>query len=528
MMDLHPSLGLMNKPVEWNAFMDDYTKCKWFDPPEGRVVEYGFGGTYDWSWECGPECWYPHPHSFNISLCREDGNKSTRYITKLGPFNATGGADWHAIILDDAVRLPPAAREKLFLDKLFLNQLVSFPVDASGQPVSFPPVHNHHSSMLESTSKYPHFTLLNHQDNTCDDEVGGMRCLMVSLPEGTAMVADPVINYDGLMQDVRPAGSKKMFFSIVVGVRAMKELPHRSVKLWRVDPYPGVTNGAKRTPFGTFPIPPDTPSVTWFSTVVPFSGKVLARWHHSHTTHGHVETWYTDAVPAVIGLDDNGRRVRTTASAMHIAEELHTDWIIGGTGFVAPLHWPSAGRDDEQLKIAIANAPWTKKKSSTIWVDLDAVKADLAKRIQERGYSVRCKATYPADISLKTGDRQMYFFCNDAADTVVEGQVITVFAFWDGYAVTDFWYWQHHHYQAIIEIEGVHDYDVHSTAVYETVRNDSLLVGDEFIAEYSNQESDGPGNASILWLSKPVLLLVAAVSIIAAIGRHPGPGVLCV
>jgi len=429
----YDGIGLQNDPAHWMGFLQDVKQCHWHTEQAHQMA----GNTH--RWQDGPKPLDPNKLTmkpFQASFCTYTADEYTWKITRLGPFNSSGGIDWHGIHFHDLF-------QSSMYRQLYIDQMLSFPIDLDMHPISYPPLHNHHSQVRETGELHPHYILLNHQDSTCDISLGGMLCNMVTFPNGTSLVSRSSIDIDALFQDVRPAHAQMMNFSLLVAIRIRNEPPIRSVVLWRVDPHPTITDAAQRGAFLTFSIPAGVASVTWSSSVVPVSGRVLLMWHHSHTARGHVESWYMDADPVSLGLRSSCGIQSVPGGRVHAnAQENLTRYIVGGTGSALTC-------DDLH----------------TTDYCMETFKSAVEAKIRGNGSLVRCKAYRTNATTVETGDRQMRWLCSEDATMFASGQVITVLMFWDGRGLSAP-IWQHHHYQAYVQVEGVHAFYADTTAIY--------------------------------------------------------------
>lgn len=342
-------------------------------------------------------------------------------VVHIGPLNSTGGSDWHELTLGSAFRLS---------QQVFINQLVSVPIDPMFNVLSYPPIHNHHSRMSCAQGEL----LINHQDNSCNGHSGGVYCTMMAFQHDTAINIYPHdISLSVLLQDVREPNSQTMSTSVLAMIKYGTQSPRRSVLLWRVNANPSWYNAGDVGLFGTFAIPTNMPSVSWSSAALPVSGTMIKIWHHSHSLRGHVETWYVDASGDFLGMP-----------SCHVADvtQLYSFPAIRikpSSGFVVPLGWRAGA---------------TSKASQS---DVARFKNNILKTMQDNALTLRC-FSHRTNENIGLGDRQFQWNCSQQAYRLIEGQFITAIMFWDTSSLTSA-VWQHHHYQAFVEIDGNIEFD---------------------------------------------------------------------
>merc|ERR1711939_549215 len=135
-------------------------------------------------------------------------SSSSWRIARVGPFNSTGGFDWHRTRLDDPFHL--SGEDPLSVTAMFLS-----PVNEAGELLGNPPIHIHHADLAPATtSAAANFSRLGewHGDSQCDTGGGGVACYLRALPAGYGYpLRDGLpLHLDADFNDARPAGSPGM------------------------------------------------------------------------------------------------------------------------------------------------------------------------------------------------------------------------------------------------------------------------------------------------------------------------------
>lgn len=320
-------------------------------------------------------------------------------IDRVGPFNSTGGFDWHSIIVRDILGL----RSVLWQNSGFiaLKAMATCIVNEQGTVIGYPPMHNHHTqTVLEfAGSSYENAIQLQHQDSNCYPLLGGDHCALYEFPANHGIWIDTPLRAVSLMNDVRPMHSSSLSFYFEVAGHLDTVPPKRRIHLWKSN-----SAGPVYGPFGGFRIPADEESVVWTTVLAEVSGRLLTLWIHVHISFGYIETWYIDATSNDLGLDIFS--VQTPCS---------------------PAFLPSRAGITSQV-----------------------VKRRILTRMHELNFGFRCTSHRLTPHDNSYGDRQPILRCFEGSENLVAGTVITAVHFFVG-TDSEGEYLQHSHYQVYFE-----------------------------------------------------------------------------
>lgn len=244
---------------------------------------------------------------------------------QVGPMHGVGGRDFHDF-------LAPVAAWKQ--KPIYLLAMGAMPVDAVGSPLGFPPIHLHHthigsmrayyelnrlaslnfddSSLPFEAMESPESWLTSgsildvHGDRQCHIALGGIKCLLFSMPSGFGIRIDTDWFVWGMLNDIRPKPSTSLSFSMEYIVEYQHEEigslfnPASVAFFWvcRVHGIPGHTED--------FDIPADAPSVMWRQFVFLRTGHFLRNYFHGH--HKYVDAlWIASATPHELGFFDENK-----------------------------------------------------------------------------------------------------------------------------------------------------------------------------------------------------------------------------
>ena len=261
---------------------------------------------------------------------------------KFGPFTSTGGNDWwQVMVADGTIKLPKFSPNG---SAAISKYSTTFQDASTGAPLTFPPLHNHHSSLTWQSPGYASIELpiifgLANGDMLCNDDPWGIPCLTHDLlgsgfvwPLWTDLGANMVWN------DVRPAGSEPMSWYMnisitVVDTAALKPVERLSGFYTHMAPLASVDGLSK---FGTIDIPSDEDSFM-INTAVdgwPETGDIIASeantfsLYHAHMDKMHYAFMFA-GTPAELGLDGTSYLsstgcdpVTTTSAGFTSAEDM--------------------------------------------------------------------------------------------------------------------------------------------------------------------------------------------------------------
>ena len=349
-------------------------------------------------------------------ICRTTDEEGRLWmISRVGPFQGTGGFDWHDVLQADAFDLKATLQQA----PLYLTGAFSGMRGEDLAVIGYPPVHLHHSHIqiqaeegwvnMHGGDHIAHediwtlqHVLLNHQDVACPPELGGEKCHLVSLPADHAIRVDRPLYIDTLCNDVRPDGSPPLTFYYDSAIRYTMASPRHHVHMWKTESKPA----PYEHPFGTFYVP-DAESAVWAVSKAPYSGRMLNLWIHAHVTAGLQEVWYITASPEELGL-------RTIEQRDRIYQPLYPP----------KTKYYSIGYGDSGFAFPECSAVTPK------WDSVADLKIDILTRMKAKGLRFRCIATTSA-YDLIFGDRQPPQKCYEGSDVLVAGQSVTSVIFFN-------------------------------------------------------------------------------------------------
>ena len=232
--------------------------------------------------------------AFTYQFCRleHSGEQGVWHVQRVGPFVSTGGYDWWQVSGRKAALLPTDGGSGVFIVESFVGA-----VDASGEPLAYPPMHLHHIHvgsekaktrfnswyMLGTPYGYSNDLVLERHGewNFIDDPVVSAE----AEPRGYGRAVTFPLDIDGELNDVRPAGSAAMTWSFQVAVRWVSG----SASLRPVSTI-NILNSRCPAPHlqGTYEayffVPPYVPTVSWMSSTLGQSqeGELLHVKSHTH------------------------------------------------------------------------------------------------------------------------------------------------------------------------------------------------------------------------------------------------------
>jgi len=364
---------------------------------------------------------------------------------RIGPFTSAGGFDYHFAFHHDVFGLLNLT------GSIHLNiaGLLSMAVDGMFSLIGFPPVHVHHSQV---SAKSPtsgggswgqivppgwaeKMLLINHQDSNCYMYAGypGELCNIVLFPTGYSQLVSTHIGVFVALNDVRPEASAPMNFWYELGFQTVSSPRSHSVRQWRVNAQPGPFTGLRYAPPGTFVYRiPDEPSIIWSSTKLPFSGKLLNFWLHSHTGYGLREAWYIDGTASDLGFTSYKSNIRSGFLLPHCSSHNHAYTALG---------------------------------------TVEEIKQSIRGRMQRHSLPFRCIARAPAEslYDHSMGDRQMPLTCEKGAEDLVAGEVFSCVFFVIPPANVHLPLF-HTHYQGYVGIDSEEEY----SSSFELASSDSV------------------------------------------------------
>ena len=245
-------------------------------------------------------------------------SSSTWLVQRTPQLIGHGGYDWHFLrgINVFGTRELVARHGTLWIDAV-----VVWPISDDGQVLDNPPVHIHHAFLgpyafgFASTRHLPSFLHplhLPHGDTPCDREAGGVDCYLFRFPYGHAIRVDQTLglNFEGILNDVRPAGSPPLPFRLEMAVRYTTVPPLHEVGHKYVAPVsnfrPSLLEAvaAPRQTLAEIALPLSRgEAVLWGTWAADASGRLLNLWIHSHPMQGWEEMWLLDGSPLELGLE---------------------------------------------------------------------------------------------------------------------------------------------------------------------------------------------------------------------------------
>ena len=123
-------------------------------------------------------------------------------VERVGPFRGVGGFDWHEFEWRDTfgLRNKIASHDHVYMTGKFVSA-----VDENGEPLGFPPIHNHHIHYNEQHENDMWHKVIGqtHGDSQCAEDQGGKACLLEAYPHGYGFHLTRPVWIDGELNDVR-------------------------------------------------------------------------------------------------------------------------------------------------------------------------------------------------------------------------------------------------------------------------------------------------------------------------------------
>ncbi|KAK3283462.1 hypothetical protein CYMTET_8838 [Cymbomonas tetramitiformis] len=277
---------------------------------KGHALYKFFESTAHFNATPGSRPWFPGPMTKPQGAARpelrechvHDHLGSNWTFQRFGPFTGRGGYDWHSLMWFDAGSLASVLKQekRIYLTGKFMNA-----VSTEGEPLAYPPVHNHHSHLHKRSDfmpepkrssddggeKYsaPSFGLLweSHADSACDTNEGGATCFLHVLPEPYGVIVegvDQALIADTDINDVRVAGSPELTFYYELGLKWTTEVrvPSAMMNIVNVGPVFEQPPKSLADRFQTLPIPMDKTAVLWWTVTLPRAGQLIEANLHVH------------------------------------------------------------------------------------------------------------------------------------------------------------------------------------------------------------------------------------------------------
>jgi hypothetical protein len=234
------------------------------------------------------------------------------HIFRIGPMTSTGGYDWHTIASDD----DPLSMRATLTDhgRMWITSFDMSPLDVNMSLLALPPIHIHHSHLgarwnsSKTGEAYPEHALsigFSHGDTACTPDAGGPMCQQFIFPAGYGMRFEEPMGFDGLLNDVRDAGSVPMDFYYEVSIAFTTTPVQRPLGLLYtntgVEPVVQKAHPDKQW-FGTFEVPAAQESIVWSLMRYPHSARVFNFGLHTHTNFGYDGLWLVNGAPNDLGL----------------------------------------------------------------------------------------------------------------------------------------------------------------------------------------------------------------------------------
>lgn len=225
-------------------------------------------------------------------------------IWHLGPYESTGGYDWH----ETTHILHPFSNPLLDTDVyVFASRIVL--LDLNFKPYSHPPLHMHHANVAPWEESDPDEDGAGKSDTVagsvgdllCSEEFGGVRCQWDQ--RWSVMKKDTLLKSILVFNDVREKNSKPISMFAEIALNWRKKSANEKIKqvffLHLINPW--FSSNWAHT--GTYPAPVNRASVYWYSYKQPFSGAYKEFRTHTHAgTHGATETWLYRASESDLGF----------------------------------------------------------------------------------------------------------------------------------------------------------------------------------------------------------------------------------
>eukprot|EP00930_Biecheleria_cincta_P020400 TRINITY_DN15358_c0_g1_i2.p1 TRINITY_DN15358_c0_g1~~TRINITY_DN15358_c0_g1_i2.p1 ORF type:complete len:666 (+),score=35.24 TRINITY_DN15358_c0_g1_i2:83-2080(+) len=258
-----------------------------------------------------------------MGICRipqQDGGEYV--IQKVGPLVSTGNYDYWQFGWQDVWELQHVLKahpKGIMFTESFIGA-----VDENGTVLGHPPIHIHHihvtpqpgvrykedmqacvSGSNHSACAWPNLVIEQHGDYQCMDGEGGTDCIFERTADGHAKVITSPLDLEGESNDVRAPHSAPLRWWKLAVIRWHPLSPdlkplgqHFFVGPGRIDPKD------QRTDVLVFPVLTGTPSMYWYTGMMPKTGVMTRNKLHSHNTMFRHSFWF-NAQPRELGLDDS-------------------------------------------------------------------------------------------------------------------------------------------------------------------------------------------------------------------------------
>ena len=381
-------------------------RCKWKSGPVSDLLE-GFKATHSETMDVylnfrGKDV----SDDFFLNEC--EVRETSQYddvwvIQRVGPFKGVGGFDWHEFEWRDSFRLKEKLKEN---PVVYITGKMGAAVDAQGDILGFPPIHNHHIHINENHNddKIHKVLAQTHGDSQCSEDHGGKACLLEAYPRPYGFEQTVDLYIDGELNVARDServandfGGEELEFYLEAAIRITysKRVPIGIVSYGA--PYRVSTidqnKGVDRISWNALHfIPPNATAgaAMWYTASIPQGGRFLWNYMHAHQTlydstlvfkgspesiglnsHPFTKTraWMPFLVEDVgMSLQDFRKHITTSAKVsktplMCFVGSNHTDWIPAGA--TAATAWPSSNYD---RLTTMSCSPWTFEKGDQVTI----------------------------------------------------------------------------------------------------------------------------------------------------------------
>ena len=158
------------------------------------------------------------PDALSVQRCSITTSSGSEWrIARVGPFVSSGDFTWHTFKVVDPFDLGKEFPKDGKKSRLVRSRLAS-PVDpATGEALSYPPIHIHHWHLTPRWAGGPNTVMHTvwaqaHGDSQCDRSEGFTTCLLQTQPKGYALELLDSLDMDADLVDARQPGSSQMEF----------------------------------------------------------------------------------------------------------------------------------------------------------------------------------------------------------------------------------------------------------------------------------------------------------------------------
>jgi len=220
-----------------NVYTERRMACHW---SQVNLSDYQIGYAFDTSkqwWSEMNDSLFTIPQ-MNVHRCTQNLQKldAQFIIDKLGPFNSSGGYDWHVVKYADTFGLASVNNSS----SLFIIEGSILPVDLQGAILPSPPIHAHHWHINSGGNGDVCFidgfcaeenglwVLQTHGDSMCRVDHGGVGCYFQQSQPGFGIpLKYGKLGFFGETNDIRAMNSKPMAhwieMSVTLTEHAVKE-----------------------------------------------------------------------------------------------------------------------------------------------------------------------------------------------------------------------------------------------------------------------------------------------------------------